>query len=130
MSDPNSLVGERGARRLFGDERYDRTRTNAPAGHQRDLLLLADEIVFGRIYPRDGLGPTQRSLCTIAALTVLGHLPQLRAHVGAALNIGVGPDEIVEVVTQMAMYGGFPSALNAMQIVDECLHSQHATEQQ
>ncbi|OLT23170.1 hypothetical protein BJF78_06930 [Pseudonocardia sp. CNS-139] len=115
------MAGERNARALFGDERYRRTRVDAAPSRRRDLLGFADEVVFGRVYARDGLSPQQRSLCTIAALTVLGHPAQLRAHIGGALNVGVSPEEIVEVITQMAMYGGFPPALNAMEIADECL---------
>jgi 4-carboxymuconolactone decarboxylase len=113
--------GEKRARAVFGDERYERTRVNASPGHRRDLLGFADEVVFGRVYSRPGLTPQQRSLCTVAALTALGHSAQLRAHIGGALHVGVTEDEIVEVITQMAMYAGFPAALNAMQIADECL---------
>ncbi|MGC0367384.1 4-carboxymuconolactone decarboxylase [Rhodococcus sp. 27YEA15] len=114
------FVGESKARELFGDKRYEATRTNAPAGRRRDLIRLADSVVFGQVYPRPGLTPEQRSLSTVAALTVLGQLPQLRAHVTGALNVGVSEDEIAEVITQMAMYAGFPAALNAMQVADEC----------
>jgi len=124
VADPARLdaaEGQRIARALFGDERYERTRVSAPPSHRRDLLNFADEVVFGRVYSRPGLTPQQRSLCTVAALTVLGHAAQLRAHVGGALHVGVTPDQIVEVITQMAMYSGFPPALNAMEVADECL---------
>jgi 4-carboxymuconolactone decarboxylase len=124
VADPARLdaaEGQRIARALFGDERYERTRVSAPPSHRRDLLNFADEVVFGRVYSRPGLTPQQRSLCTVAALTVLGHAAQLRAHIGGALHVGVTPDQIVEVITQMAMYSGFPPALNAMEVADECL---------
>jgi 4-carboxymuconolactone decarboxylase len=117
----SAAEGEKRARALFGDDRYERTRVNVPPGHRRDLLRLADEVVFGRVYSRPGLSPQQRSLCTIAALTALGHYPQLRAHIDGALHVGVAEDEIIEAITQMAMYAGFPAALNAMQVADECL---------
>jgi len=111
--------GEAQARRLFGDERYQRSRVDAPAGHRRSLLALADEVVFGKVYARPGLSLETRALCTISALTVLGHADQLRVHVSAALRLGVAAGTIAEVLTQMAMYGGFPAALNAAQILDE-----------
>jgi 4-carboxymuconolactone decarboxylase len=111
--------GEAQARRLFGDERYQRSRVDAPAGHRRSLLALADEVVFGKVYARPGLSLETRALCTISALTVLGHADQLRVHVSAALRLGVAQGTIAEVMTQMAMYGGFPAALNAAQILDE-----------
>jgi alkylhydroperoxidase/carboxymuconolactone decarboxylase family protein YurZ len=119
MSASDIAEGERQARRLFGDERYERSRVEAPAGHRRRLLALADEVVFGKIYPRPGLSLEQRALCTIAALTALGHASQLRVHVAAALRLGIEPLAIAEVITQMAMYAGFPAALNAAQILDE-----------
>jgi 4-carboxymuconolactone decarboxylase len=124
VADPARLdaaEGERIARALFGDERYERTRVSAPPSHRRDLLNFADEVAFGHVYSRPGLTPQQRSLCTVAALTVLGHTAQLRVHIGGALHVGVTPDQIVEVITQMAMYNGFPAALNAMEVADECV---------
>ena len=62
-------------------------------------------------------GPT---LATVAALCALGHaLPQLRVHVHAALHVGCSPSEVVEVVMQMAVYAGFPAALNGLAVVRE-----------
>jgi 4-carboxymuconolactone decarboxylase len=120
MGEAEARVGEREARALFGDERYDRTRTNAPVTARRDLLRLADDVVFGQVYSRPGLSRQQRSLCTIACLTALREPVQLRAHIGGALHVGVSPEEIVEAITQAAMYAGFPAALNAMAVADEC----------
>lgn len=118
---PDAPEAEKRARALFGDERYEHSRVHARPGHRRDLLGLADEVVFGRVYARPGLDPARRSLCTVAALTALGQLTQLRAHIGGALHVGVREEEIVEVITQMAMYAGFPAALNAMEVADEVL---------
>jgi 4-carboxymuconolactone decarboxylase len=115
-----TIEGERRARLLFGDERYERTRADEPATARRDLLRLADEVVFGRVYSRAGLSRRQRSLCTIACLTALREPVQLHAHIAGALNIGVTAREVVEVITQVAMYAGFPAALNAMAVADEC----------
>jgi 4-carboxymuconolactone decarboxylase len=128
MSAHETAEGERQARRVFGDERYERSRTYAPAGHRRDLLALADEVVFGKIYARPGLSLEQRALCTISALTVLGHADQLRVHVAAALRLGIEPRVIAEVMTQLAMYAGFPAALNAAQILDEVTAAQGGAE--
>ena len=121
MPEPGRSEAERQARRLFGDERYEASRVNAPESARRDLLRLADDVVFGQVYSRDGLTLQQRSMCTVAALTVLREPAQLRVHIGGALNIGISPKEIIEVIRQMAMYAGFPAALNAMAVADECI---------
>ncbi|MBB2948826.1 4-carboxymuconolactone decarboxylase [Actinoplanes lutulentus] len=69
---------------------------------------------FGDIYDRPGLDPRSRQLVTIGVLTALGGCePQLKVHVGAALNVGLSPDEIVEAMLHAAVYAGFPRALNA-----------------
>jgi len=121
MADREQSEAERQARRLFGDERYEASRVNAPESARRDLLRLADDVVFGQVYTRDGLTLQQRSMCTVAALTVLREPTQLRVHIGGALNIGISPEHIIEVIRQMAMYAGFPAALNAMAVADECI---------
>ncbi|HWS35157.1 MAG TPA: carboxymuconolactone decarboxylase family protein, partial [Actinoplanes sp.] len=69
---------------------------------------------FGDIYDRPGLDARSRQLVTIGVLTALGGCePQLKVHIGAALNVGLTPDEIVEAILHAAVYAGFPRALNA-----------------
>lgn len=85
-----------------------------------DLARYVIEFPFGDIYQRPGLDLKTRELVTVAALTALGHCqPQLKVHVNGALNVGCRPEEIVEVVIQMAVYAGFPAALNGMFTVKE-----------
>jgi 4-carboxymuconolactone decarboxylase len=120
VSERDVIEGEQQARQLFGDARYEQTRDPRLQTHRRQLLALADEVVFGKVYSGRELSIQQRALCTISALTVLGQATQLRAHIGGALNVGVTPATIAAVIEQMAMYGGFPAALNAMQVADEC----------
>ena len=68
---------------------------------------------FGDIYSRPGLDLKSREIATIAALTALGNCqPQLKVHIHAGLNVGCSKEEIIEVITQMAVYAGFPAALN------------------
>jgi 4-carboxymuconolactone decarboxylase len=125
VADRERAEGERQARRLFGNRRYEESRAPAERARRR-LLALADEVVFGRVYARPGLSLPERAMCTVAALTVLREPVQLRAHVGGALNVGVTPEQLEEIVTQMAMYAGFPAALNAMLVLDEAL-DRHAS---
>ena len=85
-----------------------------------DLAKYTIEFAFGDIYPRVGLDLKSRELATVAALTAMGRcLPQLNVHINGALNVGCKPQEVTEVIIQMAVYAGFPAALNAMQIAKE-----------
>jgi 4-carboxymuconolactone decarboxylase len=80
-----------------------------------DLARYTIEFPFGDIYSRLGLDLKSRKIATVAALTALGNaVPQLQVHIHAALNVGCNRTEIVEVIMQMAVYAGFPAALNGM----------------
>jgi 4-carboxymuconolactone decarboxylase len=73
------------------------------------------EFPFGDIYSRPGLDLRAREIATVAALTALGNArPQLKVHIHASLNVGLARAEIVEVIMQMAVYAGFPAALNGL----------------
>tara|TARA_R110000764_G_scaffold209983_3_gene295817 strand:- start:19909 stop:20289 length:381 start_codon:yes stop_codon:yes gene_type:complete len=107
------------------------TEIDGEAGHQvieslkdvcPDLAKYTIEFPFGDIYSREGLDIKSREIATVAALTAMGHCaPQLKVHVHAALNVGCTPEEVKETVLQMAIYAGFPAALNGMFIVKEVL---------
>ena len=73
------------------------------------------EFPFGDIYARPGLDLKSREIAVVAALTALGNAsPQLKVHIAAALHVGCTREEIVEVIMQMAVYAGFPAALNGL----------------
>ena len=80
-----------------------------------DLGRYTIEFPFGDVYSRPGLDLKSREIATVAALTTLGHAqPQLKVHIHGALNVGCTRQEIVEIMIQMAVYAGFPAALNGM----------------
>ncbi len=80
-----------------------------------DLARYVAEFAYGDIYTRPGLEAKTREIATIAALTALGNAPlQLQSHIEGALNAGCSREEIVEVIMQMAVYAGFPAAINGM----------------
>jgi len=80
-----------------------------------DFARYLIEFPFGDIYSRPGLDYRAREIATIAGLTALGNAaPQLKVHIEAGLNVGLTRDEIVEIIMQMAVYAGFPAALNGL----------------
>jgi 4-carboxymuconolactone decarboxylase len=80
-----------------------------------DFARLLIEFPFGDIYSRPGLDLKTRELAVVAALTSLGNAqPQLKVHIQGALNVGCSEQDIIEVMMQMAVYAGFPAALNGL----------------
>lgn len=80
-----------------------------------DFARYLIEFPFGEIYTRPGLDMGKREIATVAALTALGNAqPQLKIHIAAALRVGCTRAEIVETIMQMAVYAGFPAALNGL----------------
>ncbi len=80
-----------------------------------DFARLLIEFPFGDIYSRPGLDLKTRELAVVASLTSLGNAaPQLKVHIQGALNVGCSEQEIIEVMIQMAVYAGFPTALNGL----------------
>jgi 4-carboxymuconolactone decarboxylase len=80
-----------------------------------DLADYIIEFPFGDIYSRGVLSLKEREIATVAALAALGNArPQLKVHIHGALNVGCTRQEIVEIMIQMAVYAGFPAALNGI----------------
>jgi 4-carboxymuconolactone decarboxylase len=81
-----------------------------------DLGRYTIEFPFGDVYSRPGLDlKSSREIATVAALTALGNAqPQLKVHIHGALNVGCTREEVIEIIIQMAVYAGFPAALNGM----------------
>jgi 4-carboxymuconolactone decarboxylase len=80
-----------------------------------DLVRCLVEFPFGDIYTRSGLDLKTREMLTVAALTVLGYSQaELKEHIKGALNVGCTPDEVLEIILQMAVYAGFPAALEGV----------------
>nr|WP_272211213.1 carboxymuconolactone decarboxylase family protein [Marinicella sp. W31]MDC2877101.1 carboxymuconolactone decarboxylase family protein [Marinicella sp. W31] len=116
MTDHDNTRLERGKRALAeidgeaGQKVIDSLADIAP-----DFARYLLEFAFGDIYSRKGLGLREREIATVAALTALGNAtPQLKVHIEAALNVGVSREEITETIMQMAVYAGFPAALNGL----------------
>ena len=83
------------------------------------LATLTTDLVFGDIWEREGLSKRDRSLITVAVLTAMYRTDQLRGHIARALQNGVTREEIGEVITHMAIYAGWPTAVNAARVAKE-----------
>jgi len=91
------------AQKLFGD--FD-----------PKLAELTDNVLFADVWERPGLSKRDRSLITVAALIALNRPEQLRAHLQRARENGVTRDEVVEMITHLAFYAGWPNAINAITV--------------
>jgi len=73
--------------------------------------------ITGQMYAREKIPHTTRQLVTVAALTVLSRLDELKLHIQAALNVGCKPEEIAEVIFQTSIYGGVPATNSALKVL-------------
>lgn len=83
------------------------------------MAELTDNVLFGDIWERPGLAKRDRSLITVAALIALNRPEQLRSHIALARTNGVKEEEIVEAITQLAFYAGWPNAIAAVGVARE-----------
>src|SRR4051812_13850762 len=88
-----------------------------------ELMTILQRFIFGEVFYIGNLNDTTRELITITALATAQTLPQLKAHTAAALNIGVKPLEIREVIYQLAPFIGFPKVLNALDTINSVFKS-------
>jgi len=83
------------------------------------LVELTDRVLFGDIWERKELSKRDRSLVTVAALIALNRPEQLRFHLNKSLDNGLKKEELIEVITHLAFYSGWPNAMNAIMIAKE-----------
>ena len=83
------------------------------------LVDLTDRVLFGDIWERKELSKRDRSLVTVAALIALNRPEQLRFHLSKAVENGVRKEELIEVITHLAFYSGWPNAMSAIMIAKE-----------
>lgn len=99
-------------------------------GRVRDVFpklgQLSDDVLFGDVWERKQLPKRDRSLITVAALIALCRPDQLRGHLWRALDNGVTRDEIIEVITHLAFYAGWPSAGSAAEVAKQVFQERGA----
>jgi 4-carboxymuconolactone decarboxylase len=83
------------------------------------LVDLTDRVLFGEVWERPELSKRDRSLATVAALVALNRPDQLRFHLNKAVENGLTKEELIEVITHLAFYSGWPNAMTAIMIAKE-----------
>jgi len=110
MTDTAPAREPSGAEKMFGDF--------APG-----LVHLTDDVLFGEAWKRPQLTPRDRSLITVAALTAGGNAEQLTFHLRFAKDNGVTEEELIEAITHLAFYTGWPKAMSAMSVARQVFRS-------
>jgi len=86
-----------------------------------ELVDLTDRVLFGEVWERVELSKRDRSLATVAALVAMNRPDQLRFHLGYAMQNGLKKEELIEVITHLAFYSGWPNAMSAIMVAKEVL---------
>lgn len=103
---PAQATPQTTAQRLFGDV-------------NPKLAQLTDDVLFGDVWKRPGLSPRDRSLATVSALIAMNRPDQLRSHLKRARDNGLSEAELIEAITHLAFYAGWPSAVTASVVAKE-----------
>ena len=105
------------------DQKYEQLFASKRRSDPSDpeLMNILQNFIFGEIFYIGDINDQTRELITVAALTAIQALPQLKAHINAALNVGDTPVEIRETIYQCAPFIGFPRTLNAIAVFNEVL---------
>jgi 4-carboxymuconolactone decarboxylase len=107
------------AAKLFPPGAPGSPRFKYPAEIEADWNRFSLSTVFGDVWSRPGLELKQRAMLAIAALTALNRPEQLRAYITAGLNTGLTRSEVCEIILQMAVYAGFPAAIQGFAVANE-----------
>jgi 4-carboxymuconolactone decarboxylase len=121
MTDPYQ-AGMAVRREVLGDAHVDRA-TEASTEFSADFQELITRYAWGSVWTRPGLERRTRSCLTIAMLAALGHHNELALHVRAGLRVGLTPDDIREVLMQVAIYAGVPAANTAFAVAQRTIDS-------
>lgn len=98
---------------LFGGEAL------TPKGDDPEMMAILQKYIFGEVFTVGELDIKTREMITVTSLAVQQTLPQLKAHIGGAMNAGATPIELREAIYQLAPFIGFPKTLNALSVLNE-----------
>jgi len=118
MSDESAKKGMEVRTKLFG-EKAAKDGDTFLRSFDEGFATFLNEQLFGTIWSRPGLPIKLRSLLTMTALMALGRGPELRLHMRGALNLGIPPEEIKELIVHVSQYSGVPTAIEAIRAFNE-----------
>jgi 4-carboxymuconolactone decarboxylase len=120
--DERAAAGMRTRREVLGDDHVDRAAANTTdfTAPFQDFIT---RYAWGELWTRPGLSRPERSMITIAMLAALGRDDELALHIRAGLRNGLGPDDISEVLLQVAVYAGVPAANRAFAVAEATIQS-------
>jgi 4-carboxymuconolactone decarboxylase len=118
MSDESAKKGMEVRTKLFG-EKAAKDGDTFLRNFDEGFATFLNEQLFGTIWSRPGLPIKLRSLLTMTALMALGRGPELRLHMRGALNLGIPPEEIKELIVHVSQYSGVPTAVEAIRAFNE-----------
>jgi 4-carboxymuconolactone decarboxylase len=101
--------------------RRDRLKPHVPA-----LVDYTSSVIYGDVWERKALSKRDRSLVTIAALVASYRPEQLNTHIQRGLDNGVTKEEIAEIITHLAFYSGWPSAMTAAHVLADVMEAKKA----
>ncbi|QND13672.1 carboxymuconolactone decarboxylase family protein [Rhizobium leguminosarum] len=103
-----------------GDDKSRRSRAQQLMGTTAPKLAeLTDDVLYGDIWERPRLSKRDRSLVTVAALIAMNRPDQFRSHLAMARQNGVTEDELIETITHLAFYAGWPNAVSAVAVAKD-----------
>ncbi len=113
------MAGRRKPTRVYASTVSDTKRPSAVYDLIPELGRLRDDVLFGQVWEGPELSKRDRSLVTVAALTALYRTDELRLHLARAIENGVTEDELKGLITHLAFYSGWPTAVNAGRVLAE-----------
>ena len=118
MADDSAKKGIELRAKLFG-EKAAKEGDAFLRSFDEGFATFLNEQLFGTIWTRPGLPIKLRSMLTMTALMALGRGPELRLHMRGALNLGIPPEEIKELIVHVSQYSGVPTAIEAIRAFNE-----------
>ncbi len=107
------------ALKLFPPDRAGPPAFEYPEEIKGDWNRFSISTVMGDVWGREAIEPKHRAMMTIAVLTALNKPEQLRAYIGGGLNLGLTREEICEIILHIAVYAGFPTAIQGFAVASE-----------